>query len=565
MLKLKGFLLLPNTFKPGSTLLARDKGDWLKDLFIISILLISGWKYTISLNSLLDIGLNDESTYLRRGVNFLTWSPIEPGDVLAETAPVYAAWYYLLSVWQPDPIQLYYFNYRTLTLIFPIVIYLILRRCNVSYLSSFIISFFLLISHANIIVWPKVNHFALYLILASFIVATYATFPNAYAILCFGALLGAYARPEIFVSFILLFLLYINTLVRKVRILQKFSKTAFVSLIATSGCVIVLLGSPYGGQASQERAWGAFAQHFSLNWVEWNNNNDLSPWTNSSEIINQSFGQVDSILEALRSNPVLFSKHIISNLIHIPQQLRITFLNYANLIFPSSFRQIESNLLVAVGGLYIFIKRHHWTSHLRDNIRLNKEILLAFCCYLIPAFISVFLIYPRHHYLLLPGVLIIIVMAIFLSNGRNVEQRSFNYIETFSLALIFIVLTPHITYYFGSEMKRPNVETIQFIRNLQLDRGHQINMLEADGGYCIYLEQPCHRTAEYEKQENCVDFLKNKQINMIVISERLQNYNRFKNDYDCMNFLNDYAKFGFTQLDISNTDRKLIISNEILR
>src|SRR5215207_7444138 len=167
-------------------LLSSSTADGLAILF----LLLAGLKFTYRLPSILDIDLSDEGAYLYRGVKL-----VQDGVPLAENAPLYSAWYYVLSLLQPDRIALYYLNYKALTVLPPILVFLLLRRYGLSTLASVIISGLFLISAANLPVLPKPSHFALIIILLSPIAATYTKHDtSAILLMSIGTLLCSYAR-----------------------------------------------------------------------------------------------------------------------------------------------------------------------------------------------------------------------------------------------------------------------------------------------------------------------------------------------------------------------------------
>jgi len=84
----------------------------LLDGIIALLLFLIGWIYTFGIEQFLDIGLYDESYYLYRGVSIPT-----QGFPQAQSAPIYAAWYYLLSLFQHDRVALYYLNYKGMTIV----------------------------------------------------------------------------------------------------------------------------------------------------------------------------------------------------------------------------------------------------------------------------------------------------------------------------------------------------------------------------------------------------------------------------------------------------------------
>ena len=86
---------------------------------------------------------------------------------------------------------------------------------------------------------------------------------------------------------------------------------SFVFVITASSVLMVLWGVPmiHGGN----RSITAFGQHFSLNWVRWENSS-LSPWGDSRRVMSVVFGDASSILECVISNPKAMVKHILSNI-----------------------------------------------------------------------------------------------------------------------------------------------------------------------------------------------------------------------------------------------------------
>jgi len=51
---------------------------------------------------------------------------------------------------------------------------------------------------------------------------------------------------------------------------------------------------------------------------------------------------------------------------------------------------------------------------------------------------------------------------------------------------------------------------------------------------------------------------------MIVLTDRLLKDTRLRDDDEWHNFLINYSTIGYTQIMIPNTDRKVLIKNEIM-
>jgi len=523
------------------------------DLFIILIILISGWKFTYGLETILDISLYDESGYLYQGVKLLN-----NGFPNAEHAPMYAIWYYILSLWEPDRIELYYLNYQLLAILLPILLYLVLRRYKLSILSSTIISLFFLICHANLVVWPKVSHFALLIVLAFFIMASFTKYiTSRLAVVCVGALLCSYVRPEFFITFMLLFFIYFGFIVFKLKACSFPQFTIFLGVVLISGLLIKLFGVPLGG----DRSIVAFGQHFALNWVQWTGS-ELSPWTNWEEIINQNYGDIHNVKEAFLSNPLLFLKHATYNFLISFKQLIGIFFYHNNIVLPNSFEVIEALLLLGLFFLYVYLSRNKWFPQLKNTIKANKWLLLIFSCYLMTSFMSVVIIYPRNHYLLLAGTLIVIVLAIF-TVGKESKQRFIDYKRLVLLGFLFVSLTPQLSVHFlRTTANKSTLKTIMFIKSLNI--AEEVNILEAEGGYHIYLSDNFHRVAEYDKSVSFKAFRSDRKINMIVLTKHLNNDTRFKNDKEWQYFVNNCVSLGYTKIDIPNTERQLIVDKQLL-
>lgn len=128
------------------------------------------------------------------------------------------------------------------------------------------------------------------------------------------------------------------------------------------------------------------------------------------------------------------------------------------------------------------------------------------------------------------------------------------------LGALVIALTP---YFAGQAVEnQPNKETIRFIQSLEIEE--PVNMLEAQGGYRYYLGNNFQRVAEYDKNTDFDRFMQTRNINMIVVTNHLLEDTRFRNDVEWHDFLADYLSFGYVEMDVPNTDRRLLIRADLL-
>jgi hypothetical protein len=522
------------------------------DLVFFAILLLAGWKYSFGLENWLDIGLADESAYLFRGAS--AWRDGLPS---AENAPLYALWYLFLAWLEPNRVALYYLNYTLLTFLPPLALYVLLRRYAVTPLISLATAFFLLISAANFLTWPKVNHLALLLIFCVLIGMSFLRCPvRRFTIAAGSALLCAYIRPEFFLAFIILLIAVLGATLLDLKRRQFHNLTFVLVMLISLGALLLWWGIPVG---SGNRSFVAFGQHFALNWLTWTSS-DLSPWTDWQAIIAQNFGNSRSAWEAIRSNPVLFIEHVVFNMQRIPRLLINAFFVHPALLLPESLRRYETYVLIVAVIIYLGTTWRNWIAYCKGGYKTYGCELVIYGCYILPALLASVVIFPRQHYMLTWAVLVgtLLAISIFHKNTQRVEFSLPHLIA----GLLVIAITPSASSFFNSQLQ-PNKATIQFIASLDIEQ--QVQLLEAEGGYHYYLSDNFERVVQYEKEDHFGAFYDEYDINMIVLSEGLQRDSRFRDDQEWHTFLNTYPEMGYTMIEIPKTNRQLLLDQDLLR
>jgi hypothetical protein len=525
----------------------------LPDLILISALLIAALRFIAPVAQLTDVWLYDESDYLFYGVTLLQNGPPTP-----DWAPLYALWYFGLSLFQPDRVALYYLNFQILCLLLPLVLYITLRRYAVPPVPAALAAFLLLIARANLPMWPRVSHFALLIVLGSLIAASFAhSRSSTFAIAAFGALLAAYARPDLALAAILLMLAALVMLVRERTRRRVGNPPLLIGLGLGSLGLIALLGPPVG---DGYRSFAAFAQHFGLNWVRWTGSS-LSPWTNPFEIIALAFGDVESVGGALRADPALFARHVGSNLARAPQAFFELFFLHANLLLPPDQQAREgwlTLLLSATGALFIGWWRR---DEVRERLRTLAPLWIILGSYLPGLLIANLVIYPRNHYLLMLGILLL-VGGMALLGRPSAPRAALTLPMSIALALLMVAALPPTTAVLPGTPTKPTLATLAFIAALPING--PVQMLEAEGGYNIYLGDQFNRVAEYAKDGPFDAWAAERRINMIVLSSRLENDSRLRDDPEWQRLLRDPAAQEYVVLPISGADRTLLVQQRLL-
>jgi hypothetical protein len=529
-----------------------------EDLILSLLLLCIGIKYVHDIGSYLDIELQDETLYLRNGIFLL-----RQGLQSSQWAPVYSIWYFLLSIFNSDSITLYFLNFQILTLLLPLLLYVYLRTRQVSQIIAFLIGFFFLISSGNILVHPKVTHFALLLIVCSFLLFAFTKRTVlSWSFIIIGSLLSAYVRPELFISFILIIVLFLYRIIKTKSFLINRWSILIIGIITLA--LVIILGAPLGGGG---RALDAFKQHFSLNWVAWNHSN-LNPWRDSDFIVQENFGNITNIPEALFSNTDLFFKHLLTN-------TSIIFSEFSRLTSYTVFT--VDNYRLEYIGLYLLLfiisissivniyrSKLAILQLLKSNFNDSKHIIIISIIYLIPIFSSIIIIYPRQHYLLflLFFVIMVFVPLIKVNLDKSRLERNLTSSALVLFAILLLMVTPNPKKFY-SNYSQNNVETVKFLKSLNIKS--KVNMLEDNGGYYTYLTPNYSWITASDKKMDFNEYLEKYEINLIILSGKLLGNKKFNSDSTFKNFLINYNDYGFSKDIIPNSGNELFIKKDLIQ
>ncbi|MBF0479011.1 MAG: hypothetical protein HQL26_05975 [Candidatus Omnitrophica bacterium] len=520
------------------------------DLFIFAALILCGLKFTFGMNRMMDLGMCDEAGYLVNGLAMLKTGAAGP-----QAGPLYSAWYCVLSLFIKNRMALYYFNQQILTILLPLAVYGISRIYKIALLPAALMAFFILIAQVNLDVYTKIYHFGTIIVLLSLGLAVIPKkFTSSLAIAVTGALLGAYIRPELFLSFLILLTFYITIFAVQIKTHQLKDYLILFAVIIFSLVMIKLCrGVPFHF-SSEDRSFCAFGQHFSLNWVHWTHSN-LNPWTNWYEIIQKNFGTAHNIKEAFLYNPGLFIKHVLANIPHTFKQIFKSFMVHANIILPPTVNtNAEAYILITTLFGYLIFLFNKKLIPLKNNFHQNTRPLLFIAAYLFTSFISILIIYPRTHYLLFTGIMLLIALGILLKPSHISDALPSKKTALIISAALFCV-TPSSFFFYNKTktLEKPTESTIHFIDALKINK--PVNLLEAEGGLNFYLSDNYVDYPEYAKENNeeFFPFMKRLSINMVVVSEPLTLDSRFKNDKQFFDFISNPEKFGYTAYTLEKT------------
>lgn len=501
----------------------------IKNIISITIFSIICYFYLANFNYIFDIGLWDETNYLNWGLNIRN-----NGLPLASNGPLYSLWYYFLSNFESNPIELYFLNFKLMVFLPSLSLYLFMRLAKINNYISILTSTLMLVLLHNI--WPFVSLFALiFLILGISLSFVIKNKPILFCIFSIVLLIISFIRPEFYISFIISFLTSSYFVFFKYKCKRRIK--LFFSFFLFSG-IITILHLLIGNPLNSPRSKLAFEQHYSLNIIE-KNKIEIDPWTNSKIIIHKDFGEINSPKEALFKNPEKFFWHIKENLIKVP-----LIIGYKNIV------------LIFIILIFLYLARKHLpfvkkftTSYLTKVLRDNLISLSMISISVIPSILSIIVIYPRGHYLIFALFLFIMAFAIFLFPKDNNDKT---YLISHIIFLISLTLIITLGMKNLERIEKIEQKTLNYILAIKnFNSIDEFNLLHGTGGIEIYVPNylPVHH---YAKNQNFNAYLKQNDINMIVLDQQLLNHPKFKSDPEWIHFINNFNQFGFDKVYLKN-------------
>jgi hypothetical protein len=532
------------------------KQSWRLDCIAMFFLVLCALRLCGGLDSCLDIHLWDETFYLSKGINLLRSGPPH-----AVWGPSYCSYYWLLSLFQPDPVALYYTNYVALSVISVTALFALLRRLSVPTGPSFLLVFLYLVSSANFTITVRANAFAFILTAVSFLLSTYfSSFPAKCFVMSLGTLVAAYARPELFIcSAFLALTTVVCVFIPRFLIGWRIRTATVVTLALAGGTAAYFLGLPVGGG----RVWHAFSQHFALHYAVWTGLS-IDPMLNNEMIVRPIFGDSNTILQAFLTNPAQFMKHMASNALGLPQAMADSLLS-RSMFF--RIAEVAGSVILIVSCL---IRRG---ALLGCAARLREQYFLGFVVvvFLVPALSAALLIFPQDRLLIVPVAFLVLLVAVCVFQGR-VRLKPW---QAVALGCAFTYITPVCLAFQPSSRfwppavvcphgcSLPNLKTVRFLSGLE--RTRCLRLLSLDGYYHVYLNKNDKTVIGRDKnlEEPFGRYLQRNHINGVVLSRMLETHPQFSPDREFKRFVTDPAGFGFKRYQVPGTDRAVFLATDI--
>ncbi len=541
---------------------APSRHSWLVDASCLAVLLLMSWKLLHGLERVVDLGMWDEADYLRRGLT-LSWSHLPA----AEWGPLYSIWYSILSGLWPEPVALFYANHQLLCVLTTVGAYVLMRRMGTRPVLALLGSAVYLLSSAPHVL-PRPTLLALLVLQVAWVGASFLEVEGFWAVIAGGLLLASFARPELFVAFLLATALFLGLLVRGALREGRASRGRRVALATgfALGVVVLMqvLGNPFGD--TQGRRFYAFCQHFAVNHVK-HTQGSVDAWNECPRVIRAVFGEVDTVAEALRSNPEAFLWHVGVNVKAFAGASLALFSRGPGGLSATRgpwelARMGRLLLLLAVvwQGVRLLMRWRRWRAALAEPGLQRMAGVLAVVE--VPIVMSAVLLMPRDHYLVIQGVLVLAFLALLGSRVDSGEAtRPMEWVLNGLLALGLVVLTPNLAHRFPTDTKDSqthlvHLRTVRAIAALglveRLGRGEQLHLLEASGGYDAYLGRRYFPVLREAREKTFGGLLRERAVTAILLDDALRQHRRFRHDADFQAFQRDPAAFGFTLVPLDS-------------
>lgn len=499
------------------------------DATIVVFLVIAWLKLCSGIEHSLEIDTAfDEAYYLNSGIT-LTFSP--------DYGPLYGLWYWLLQWATPDRINLYYLNWRMTTLLPVLAFYLLCRLNRVTPMVSAIAAWLLLISSINVLTWPRVSHFALFIVLLSLsTISLFRSRSQSSLAIITGLLAASYVRPELFLSYIIGLSIVLIDLIRDYR--QK-RLLPLATMIITGSAQLALL-TWQGVPVSGARSFVAFSQHFATSWITWNNS-QLNPWNDYAIIMQTAFGEADTVWEAFLANPMAILRHVVQNVIRLYNMA--TLLPVGVFHFSYDYDRIYKLFLWVL--LFIALVAFLMTLHLirrsisellfrKEHNRLRVWIIIC----TVPVFVSIIFIYPRIHYLLLCTIpLIFFVIVVYTVNQLRILPRITELVLTVSLMFL---LTPMPWLSTNNQWQTPALRFLNTLNSVQQARLTVLVPYDAAGFYIPTFKKVIVYHENDAKFKDLLDEADIVIIGSLSSSETIQRFTGYSQQYGFEPILEPY-------------------------
>ena len=506
----------------------------------IFVLLLAAIKQLYGLKHQLDITFFDETEYLHKGVGLAT-------KIYNDWGPSYNLWYFFISKFTDNNINTFYLNVSILLTITPILLYVFLVFHRVQNTWALLLSLSFLMQELLLNNFTYVSHFCLCVILIGFIFIAITKKNEHKLILAIAAAyICMYARQEFLLIVASLILLYVLQIIYQKKI-QLHISYLLLSVVIVG--LYVIFG-PLSMQAEgMDRSYFAFMQHFVKNYMFWNRKYYSIDELRALNLFDDS----KTMFQCMFANPVLFGKHLLTNIANY--FINLFFYVESYLLPKPIFHYLGKAKHVLFIGVSVYLVciffSQKYIQKIRQFIQHHTLLFLIYVVFLSLSFFSIVFIYPNRHYIIIQFFWLILFLGFLLKDKVKLLNNSFVFYGIILLILFFIPTAKHVSFYTLSNKdahNQPNLKTIQYLTKYN---SHQPQILfTTENGFETYL--PKNYKALFMNADDLKPYLVNNDFKLSKFVEDKKIDIFYMNEK--LTFYVDYAKVKETELLLQHPD-----------
>ncbi len=433
----------------------------------VLLLALAGIRVYYNIYDYMDIVFGDEVVYMKTGLNITT-------QFNRDWGPLYCLWYKFLSFFIHDTITLYYFNFVFIAVSATIMIYIAFLAMDIHPLVAFFFAICFISSKAVVPMWPRISLFTISILMAGIIVIS--RLKQLYLrllVFCIVLLFASYARPELYISFIISVSILLAYFILKKVYRQRFSVYQLVIFILIVMLLHFIFQFPSNVYNGYPRNIAAFYQHYLINMFYENKATEYD-WVYWKDVHKTIFVGCDSFLSIIIHYPKEFFTHVLLNTKHyfleiIAKNLCVIFPYFAGM-----------NKLFLSGAVFMFflsvalLFNKNIRNDFKDALKAHFFYLIMLCIWGIPTVISSIIIFPREHYIMLNYFMFIIPLCLLLSIIVNyfVQLQDSKYLIGLAIILVPFLSSTKYHSFFLTEKDNNNMcsrKALEHIKNKHLD------------------------------------------------------------------------------------------------
>ncbi|MEZ5055180.1 MAG: hypothetical protein R2807_10545 [Chitinophagales bacterium] len=525
----------------------------------ILLIIICGIKVTYGLENYMDILFWDESVYLTRGVNMF-------GSIPRDWGPAYSLWYKFLSFFISDKIELYYFNFKLTTILICIVLFLFLMACGVQQILAFLFAVLFLASFINLPLWPRVSHFCIIVLLTGLLIAKHQqTLLLKTITIAFALLICSYARPELFLAFLPLFMLSYILFFMKIKQSSTLERVQIAALSGLFVFMYIFFKTPLNG-GDANRSIGVFLQHFAMNYSQWHHDDSIF-WLDFWDIVRKNFTDSVSLATIIKSNPDLFIQHITSNCTNYFIQTGKIIFSFFAPIFTAKTHWLCLMVSLILFSIYFTLTKISQNKRLRffTLLRANYFTLFVLFVFMAPPIFVCIYAYPREHYLILQVPFLLVCIGLIISSITVEIEKPIHKIIVIGVVCFFTIPVAEDFVYFNMfrrEENLSNLKTLQYIK-ANFKSNDSIRVFDLEGGMTNLLPKNFtnynHIYLKDREQISLSTFLLSHPFDIIYNTPTLHKINAVKNDSVLFDLLKSPEKYGYFNQKTGNFTPSILI------